>query len=124
MQVRHASVGAAAVVARRPQMKIDITYNSIVKASNFSGGATEEAAFKSAVDYVVKEYESLFTNPDTINITVGWGTPSHPGDLGHSSSSIENFSYSAIKTALGNTAAASCDAAQAAVLPRAVLIAL
>jgi len=88
-------------------MKIDITYNSTVKASNFSGGATEEAAFKSAVNYVVKEYESLFTNPDTINITVGWGTPSHPGDLGHSSSSIENFSYSAIKTALANTAAAS-----------------
>ena len=95
-------------------MKIDITYNSTVKASNFSGGATEEAAFKSAVNYVVKEYESLFTNPDTINITVGWGTPSHPGDLGHSSSSIENFSYSAIKTALANTAAASGDAAQVA----------
>jgi autotransporter passenger strand-loop-strand repeat protein len=93
-------------------MKINLTYNSTVTASNFSGGATEEAAFKSALNYVVSEYESLFTNPVTVNITIGWGTPSHPSDLGHSSSNLENYTYSQIKSALSKTATASGDSAQ------------
>ena len=32
-------------------MKIDITYDSSVNPSNFSGGATEEAAFKADITY-------------------------------------------------------------------------
>ncbi len=45
---------------------IDVTYASDVTPSNFSGGATEEAAFETAITYVVNELESLFTNNATI----------------------------------------------------------
>ena len=55
-------------------MQINITYDSSVTSANFLGGATEETAFKNAIQYVVGLYEALFTTNVTLNITVGYGT--------------------------------------------------
>jgi len=103
-------------------MKIDIAYDSSVTAANFSGGATEEAAFKSAINYVVDQYESLFTNPVTIRLQVGWGEVDGKslgggGDIGSNYSNPDqmfDYSYAQVKTALLNLATASGDPAQMA----------
>ena len=62
-------------------MQIDVVYDSSVNATNFtnyaadgfSSRAAEEAAFKSAIQYVVNLYENLFTNDVIVKIGVGWG---------------------------------------------------
>ncbi len=97
-------------------MIINITYDSSVTASNFTGGSTEETAFKGAVTYAVNELESLFTNTCTINIVVGWGEfDAQPIGSGLISASISNkqyYSYSQITAALVLNAGLSGDAAQ------------
>ena len=53
--------------AGRIVVNIVIVYNSSVNAN------PEEAAFKSAIQYVVNLYDNLFTNNVTVKIAVGWG---------------------------------------------------
>ena len=48
-------------------MQIDVTWDTSVLQASV---ATE---IETAVNYVVNLYDSLFTNPITINIDVGWG---------------------------------------------------
>ena len=99
-------------------MKIDISYDASVNKSNFTGGASEESSFKSAMTYVVNELDSLFTNNVTINIDVGWGeyggNKLGPGALGENSPSVVSDNYSTVETALVDTANASGDAVQLA----------
>ena len=54
-------------------MDIKVSYDSSVTASNFSGGAAEEAQFKNAINYVIGLFDQLFTNPISFTIDVGWG---------------------------------------------------
>jgi hypothetical protein len=62
--------------------------------------------FVAAINYVVNYYESIFTNPSTVNIDVGYGTidgqPLQSGALGESESFLATYNYSTIKTALNN----------------------
>jgi hypothetical protein len=100
-------------------MKIDIVYDSSVTSGNFTSGAAEEAAFKSAITYVVDEFESLYTNPVTIKLNVGWGQYDgkalDSGDIGENvPSQLFGYSYATIKSALLSTAKASGDPAQVA----------
>jgi hypothetical protein len=100
-------------------MIIKLSYDSSVTAGNFTGGAAEEAAFKGAMTYVVNELDSLFTNPVTINLKVGWGeyggTPLSANALGQNlATTYGPASYSTISAALVNNASASGDPAQLA----------
>jgi hypothetical protein len=66
------------------KMIINISYDSSV--------ASAPAAFKAAINYVVNYFDTLFTNPVTININVGWGEVNGQtlgsGALGESSSNL------------------------------------
>ena len=78
-------------------MNIDVTFDSSVNSA--------PAAFTSAVDYVVQYYDSLFTNPVTINIDVGYGEidgqPLGSGDLGESDTFLDaSVSYTQLRNAL------------------------
>ena len=91
-------------------MQIDATFDSSVLSSS---AATE---IENAVDYVVNLYDSLFSNPITINIDVGWGEVDgqtlESDALGESISNTSNYSYSQVVNALTSTADASGDSAQ------------
>ena len=54
-------------------MQINVSYDSSVSSGNFKGGVAQEAAFKSAIVYVVNLFDSLFTNNVSVNIDIGWG---------------------------------------------------
>ena len=87
---------------------INVTYEA--------SAASAPAAFKTAVASVVQYYESVITNPITVNITVGYGTINGQsllsGALGESETFLSSFGYSTIKNAL-----AGVDPAAAGSLP-------
>jgi hypothetical protein len=75
---------------------INVTYDSSV--------ASAPAAFKTAIDAAVQYLESQFTDPVTINITIGYGsvngTPLGANALGQSLFGLNQYSYSQVKAAL------------------------
>jgi hypothetical protein len=77
-------------------MNIEVTFDQNV---NFL-----PSGFVSAVNYAVNYLDTLFTNPVTINLDVGYGeiagTPLAPGDLGESYAPYVQESYSAVVNAL------------------------
>jgi hypothetical protein len=81
-----------------PNYDSSVTANSFTKyaADGFSSGAAEEAAFKTAITYVINLYDSLFTNNVTVTINVGWGEVNgkpitSPNDAAKSSKNNLNF---------------------------------
>jgi ELWxxDGT repeat protein len=91
-------------------MQISVNYDSSVTSKNFSGGALEEAAFKAAINYVVKYYDAIFTNPVTVTIDVGYGEygpnntpvngPQTPTALGVTSQNKTVYDYSTVQSKL------------------------
>jgi hypothetical protein len=75
------------------------------------------AGFAAAMNYVVNFFDTVFTNPVTINIAVGWGEiagqPLSSGALGESETAASpGYTYSQIKNALtANTAQSATDLA-------------
>ena len=93
---------------------INVTYDQ--SQSNLPPG------FVAAVNYVVSYYESVFTDPITINIDVGYGEiggqPLGSGALGESETYLDNsYSYSQVVAALKASATSSAQQAAYASLP-------
>ena len=93
-------------------MQINVTWDTSVLTASV---ATE---LEAGVNYVVNLYDSLFTNPVTINIDVGWGEVAGQtlasNALGESITNTSTYSYSQILGALTSTANASGDPSQLA----------
>jgi hypothetical protein len=90
----------------------NITYDSSV--------SNAPAGFSNAITDVVNYYESVFSDPISVNIDVGWGEvarQSLSGALGASETNLGGFSYSQVKTALAADAKSADDATAIASLP-------
>jgi VCBS repeat-containing protein len=91
-------------------MQINVIYDQNVSSL--------PAGFLAAVNYVVNYFDSLFTNPVTVNIDLGYGEiagqPLGGGALGESETYLGSFAYSTVTNALkGNEPSASQKAAYA-----------
>jgi len=86
-------------------MQINVTWDTSVLTSPLV------ASIEGAINYVVNQFENLFTNPITINIDVGWGEVAGQSlvsnALGESITNTSDYSYSDLRNALINTANAS-----------------
>src|SRR5207249_4484390 len=91
----------------------NITYDGSVSSA--------PAGFTSAITDVVNYYESVFNDPITVNIDVGWGEVAGltlaSGALGESVINLGLFSYSQVKTALAAGAKSADDTTAVASLP-------
>jgi len=71
---------------------------------SYDNQAGVPSSLQNAISYVVNYYETLFSNPITVNIDVGYGEvdsqPLGSTALGESISNVESFSYSKVVTAL------------------------
>jgi hypothetical protein len=94
-------------------MNITVSYDASVN--------TAPAAFKTDVQAVVNYFESLFTDPISFNLHVGYGevhgTTMDPGNLGQSYAFFDSYSYAAVKTALAGDSKTADDATAVATLP-------
>ena len=96
-------------------MDIKVSYDSSVTASNFSGGAAEEAQFKNAINYVIGLFDQLFTNPISFTIDVGWGeaagnsVPSYALAVNYANNYTYNktLTYAQVKQDLKNNSSGS-----------------
>jgi hypothetical protein len=86
-------------------LRINLTYDASV--SSAPAGFT--AGMQAAVNYL----ESQFTDPVNVNINVGWGevdgSPLAPGDIGSSSTFVQNVSYISLFNALTSDARSADD---------------
>ena len=91
----------------------NITYDSSVSSA--------PAGFTTAITDVVNYYKSVFHDPITININVGWGEVAGQslasGALGASETNLGVFSYSQVKAALAADAKSADDGTAVASLP-------
>ena len=91
---------------------INLVYDSSI--------ASAPAGFTQTIANVVNFYESLFSNPVTITIDVGYGEIDgqavEPGALGENQANMTSVSYSQLQAALVNNANAIGDTAAAASL--------
>ena len=110
--------GSASLAGTTVQMGVagglvfNITYDSSVSSA--------PAGFTSAIGDVVNYYESVFNDPITVNIDVGWGEvagQSLGGALGASETYLGVISYSQLKAALAADAKSADDASAVASLP-------
>jgi autotransporter passenger strand-loop-strand repeat protein len=95
-------------------MKINVVFDSSV--------ASAPAGFTTAINYVVNLYDTLFTNPISITIDVGWGeidgTALGSGDLGESMAASEgSYTYTQVRDALIAGGQSSAQLAAYATLP-------
>jgi hypothetical protein len=94
-------------------MIINVTFDSSVNNA--------PAGFVASFNAVVQFFESHFNNPITINIDVGYGEvngqPLSSGALGESFTEFNNYTYSAIRTALVGNAASAVQMSAASTLP-------
>ncbi|HEX2944008.1 MAG TPA: NF038122 family metalloprotease [Rhodopila sp.] len=92
---------------------INITWDSSV--------ASAPSAFKTAVTTAATYLESVFNDPVTINISVGYGEVNGnalgSSTLGASQSYLSSYSYSTLRTALSNDATSAADTSAVASLP-------
>src|SRR5437588_12023128 len=91
-------------------MQINVTYDQSVSSL--------PAGFVSDVNYVVNYFDSIFTNPITVNIDLGYGEIAGQsmgaGALGESETYLDSFAYSTVVNALkGNEPSATQKAAYA-----------
>src|SRR5882672_4870674 len=88
--------GAPVVTGASSGLIINVSYDASV--SNAPTG------FKETVAQVVQYFQANFSDPITINISVGYGeaggSPLSGGAIGQSLTYLSSFSYSAIKSAL------------------------
>ncbi|MBV9375382.1 MAG: NF038122 family metalloprotease, partial [Alphaproteobacteria bacterium] len=91
----------------------DITYDSSVSSA--------PAGFTAAIADVVNYYRSVFSDPVTINLDVGWGEVGGQtlasGALGESETNLGLFSYSQVKAALTADAKSADDTSAVHSLP-------
>jgi hypothetical protein len=113
-----ATSGSASLAGTTVQMGaagglvFNITYDSSVSSA--------PAGFTSAMTDAINYYESVFNDPITINIDVGWGEvagQSLSGALGASETNLGVFSYSQVKAALAADAISADDATAVTSLP-------
>ena len=94
-------------------MIINVTYDSSVSSA--------PAGFTATVNAVVQYFDSLFTDPVTINIDVGYGevggTALGAGALGESETYLSSYSYSQLVSALTSDAKTATDQTVLANLP-------
>ena len=95
-----------------------LVFNPTFDASTSSAPAGFFVAFNSAVQFL----ESQYSDPITLNLSVGWGEINggslNPSNLGQSSANQQGFySYSTVKTALTNDSKSAADATATANLP-------
>jgi hypothetical protein len=87
--------------AHASNLTINITFDSTITSD------PRAAQIESAVNYVVMEYQTLFTNPITVNITV---SENSSVGLGESDTNLTGaFTYSQIRSALINDATSADD---------------
>ena len=87
-----------------------LTFN-ITFDSSVSGAP---AGFTTAINYVANYFSSIYSDPMTINMFVGWGEIAggslNPSDLGQSRTNQQgNFTYGQVRNALINDAKSSAD---------------
>ena len=94
-------------------MNFNIAYDSSVNNA--------PAGFKTAVAAVVAFFQNTFLDPITINLSVGYGEANgHAlgiGALGQSSTFLNKFTYSQIRTALMSDAKSADDMTAVGTLP-------
>jgi hypothetical protein len=94
-------------------MIINVTYDSSVNSA--------PPGFVASFNAVVQYFESLFNNPITINVDVGYGEvdgmPLSSGFLGESFTEFNSYSYSAIRAALVGNAVSAVQMSAAGTLP-------
>jgi hypothetical protein len=103
-----AGVATLSVVAPAHALVINTTYDSTVTS------LANSAQVQSAFNYAASQYQGLFTDPITINITVSAGTT---GLGGSSSALVGYFSYAQIRNALIADAKSANDISGIATLP-------
>jgi hypothetical protein len=83
--------------------------------------AAAPPGFFTALTSALQVYQSLYVDPITINLHVGWGdinnAPMSPGFIGQSLTNQQAFPYATVRTALTNDAKTSDDAVAVASLP-------
>ena len=106
--------GAAPNATAPTSFTINITWDSSVQSA--------PAAFKADVIAAVNYYESMLTNPVTINLDVGYGeidgTAVSGGDLGESQGELMTVSYAQLVSALRAGDNSATDASMLASLPK------
>jgi hypothetical protein len=80
----------------------------IIRVTFDASASSAPPGFESAVNYVVSLFDSIFTNPVTINVDVGWGEVHgqalQAGSLGESVEQFSNgYSYAQILSAVTTT---------------------
>src|SRR5438874_5511277 len=106
------SGGTAAQIGTPGGLVFNITYDSSVNSA--------PAGFTAAVSYVANYYSSMFSDPITINLDIGWGEiagQSLGGALGESETYLDGFSYSQLRSALQSDAKTGDDTTAFASLP-------
>jgi hypothetical protein len=107
------SAGTVVQMGAAGGLIFNITFDSTV--------AGAPAGFKSAIAAVVNYYASVFHDPITVTLDVGWGEVAGqslaPGALGESETNLGVFSYSQVRAALARDAKSADDTAAVASLP-------
>jgi hypothetical protein len=108
-----AVTAAVAVGTGASPFVINVTYDSSV--------ASAPAGFTAVINSVVQYLESLFNDPVTININIGYGevngNPLNAGALGQSLTFLNSYSYTQVRTALTTDAKSTDDLTAVATLP-------
>jgi PEP-CTERM motif len=81
-------------------MTINLTYTSNVT------GLLNASAYETAINYAAQQFDEMYTNPITLNITVNAANLG-PTGLGKSFNSLPSTTYSAIRSALTSNATTS-----------------
>ena len=96
-------------------MQINVSYDQSVSSL--------PAGLVSAVSYVVNYFDSLFTNPVTVNIDLGYGEIAGQtmgsGALGESETYVDSYAYSTVVNALKSNEPGASQQAAYATLPAA-----
>jgi hypothetical protein len=116
-----AGAGAADDGTSAPQSAAVGTSPFVINITWDSSVASAPAAFKTAVLAAAQSLESQFTDPATVNISVGYGevdgTALGAGNLGASQSLLSSYGYGALASALSADAISPADKTAVASLP-------
>src|SRR5438309_628871 len=105
--------GTTTQLASAGGLVINIIYDSSVSSA--------PAGFTAAISDVVQYYESVFTDPVTVTIDIGWGEVGGQsltsGALGETETFVSAFSYGQVRGALAADAKSADDTDALASLP-------
>jgi Ca2+-binding RTX toxin-like protein len=106
-------VVSAPVTGTSSGLIINVSYDASVSSA--------PADFKETIAQVVNYFQATFSDPITINISVGYGeaggSPMSGGAIGQSLTYLSSFSYSKLKNALAADSKTTADASAVASLP-------